>query len=73
MTFCIDFPSAGFTRFTSTGAQFSRLVLRDFFMDNAPEKTLMVINSIKQITVMETTVVLILLANCLSTKLFTPR
>ena len=56
----------------STGAHSLRLFLSESFIDNAPASTLIVIKSIRHITVVENTIVLILLPNCLSTKLFTP-
>lgn len=57
---------------TSTGHILSRSFESESFIESAAESTLIVIKSMIHITVVENTVVLILLQNCLNTKLLTP-
>ena len=54
----------------SAGVTSVKLSLKDLFKDNAEDKMLIVKNSIKHITVIENTVVFILLSICLKTNAF---
>ena len=56
----------------SRGDKSVKFLFREFFIDKALDRTHIVIKSIRHIIVVENTVVLILLENCLSVKLFRP-
>ena len=58
-------------KFISTGVISSKSLLIVLFSDNADESIVIVINNIKQITDILTTVVFILLCNCLKTNMLT--
>ena len=61
-----------FSNWISAGASSSKFAVIEFLSDKALDNTQIVTNNIKEIIVIENTVVFILLLNCLNVKVFNP-